>query len=41
VDSLGRRGREGGAIWGAKTSDQSKVELIEWRSIDLHLIDFK
>jgi hypothetical protein len=26
---------------GDKTSDQAEVELIEWRSIDLNLIDFK
>jgi hypothetical protein len=26
---------------GDKTSDRANVELIEWRSIDLHSIDFK
>jgi hypothetical protein len=30
-----------GQFGGQKTSDQAKVELIEWRSIDLHSIDFK
>jgi hypothetical protein len=41
VDSLGKRRQERGVIWGIEPHKRVKVELIEWRSIDLHSIDFK
>ncbi len=41
VDSLEKRKQEREEIWGDRTSDKIKVELIEWRSLDLHSINSK
>jgi hypothetical protein len=37
VDSLERRRRERGAIWGIEPLKRFEVELIEWRTIDVHI----